>query len=160
MAIASITSNEGELPSASAVLLLRATNPQYNQLVLRIEQTSDKGGAPSIRIDDPNPDIGFVETGQGDPDDPGKRKYEIDVQEDKLRINGRAADNRSFEPIVVFQRLAAGGNIGVRTKDQFGRSEGVLTIKNAYVAPSVNPSDGGILYVEDGHSSIEAQVER
>jgi hypothetical protein len=87
MATASFTSNEGALDSASAVLLLRATNPEYNQPVLRIEQNSDKGGAASIRIDDPNPDIEFVEilkAGEQDPNDLGKGKYEIAVQSDKL----------------------------------------------------------------------------
>jgi hypothetical protein len=153
MATASFTSNEGALDSASAVLLLRATNSEYNQPVLRIEQNSDKGGAASIRIDDPNPDIEFVEildTDQIDPEDPGKGKYEIAVQSDKLQINGRKNDNSGFETIVVFQRRAVGGNIGFRTTSQFGGGQGVIAIANAPAAPSVNPAGGGILYVEDG----------
>jgi hypothetical protein len=153
MATASMTSNEGGLDSASAVLLLRATNPEYNQPVLRIEQHSDKGGAASIRIDDPNPDIEFVEilgTGEIDPEDPGKGKYEIAVQSDKLQINGRKKDNSGFETIVVFQRRAVGGNIGLWTTSQFGGGQGVIAIANASTAPSVNPAGGGILYVECG----------
>jgi hypothetical protein len=138
--------------TSSAVLLLRATNPEYNQPVLRIEQKSDKGGAASIRIDDPNPDIEFVETGPDGP--PGAGKYEIAVQPDKLQINGRKVasknDNSGFETIVVFQRRAAGGNIGFRTTSQFGGGQGVIAIANAPAAPSVNPTGGGILYVEDG----------
>lgn len=113
MATASFTSNEGALDSASAVLLLRATNSEYNQPVLRIEQNSDKGGAASIRIDDPNPDIEFVEIGVDGP--PGAGKYEIAVQSDKLQINGRKKDDSGFETMVVFQWEAAGGNIGLRT---------------------------------------------
>jgi hypothetical protein len=54
MTIASITSNEGALDSASAVLEV-TTNPAYNQPALRIKQASGHGGAASIRIDDPNP---------------------------------------------------------------------------------------------------------
>jgi hypothetical protein len=153
MATASFTSNEGALDSASAVLLLRATNPEYNQSVLRIEQNSDKGGAASIRIDDPNPDIEFVEilkAGELDPNDLGKGKYEIAVQSDKLQINGRKDDNSGFDTIVVFQRRAVGGNIGFRTTSQFGGGQGVIAIANASVPPSVNPAGGGILYVEDG----------
>jgi hypothetical protein len=57
MATISITSNEGALESASAVLQVAATNPEYNQPALRIKQASTRGGAASIRIDDPNPDI-------------------------------------------------------------------------------------------------------
>jgi hypothetical protein len=156
MATKSITSNEGELPSASAVLEISATNPEYNQPALHIKQVSEKGGAASIRIDDPNPDIEFVELGQNGTDPNGKPingpkgKYEIAVQSDKFQINGRKADNKCFETIAVIQRLAEGGNIGIRTSDQFGRGKGVIAIANATVAPSVSPAGGGILYVEDG----------
>jgi len=117
----SITSNEGALDSASAVLEVTATNPEYNQPALRIGQASKRGGAASIRIDDPNPDIEFVETDQAPP----AGKYEIAVQSDKLQINGRNADDIAFEPLVVFQRRAAGGNIGIRTASQF--EEGLKT---------------------------------
>lgn len=33
-----ITSNDGRLDSASAVLTIKATNPEYNQPALRIKQ--------------------------------------------------------------------------------------------------------------------------
>jgi hypothetical protein len=75
MATISITSNDGILNSASAVLEVSATNPEYNQPALRIKQTSKCGSAASIRIDDPNPDIEFVETDQVAP----AGKYEIAV---------------------------------------------------------------------------------
>jgi hypothetical protein len=155
MATQSITSNEGHLPSASSVLEISATNPEYNQPALHIKQASEKGGAASIRIDDPNPDIEFVELGQntdedGNPINGPKGKYEIAVQSDKFQINGRNACNDKFETIVVIQRLAEGGNIGIRTSDQFGRGKGVIAIANATVAPSVSPAGGGIMYVEDG----------
>jgi hypothetical protein len=146
MTAISITSNEGALEFASAVLEVAATNPEYNQPALRIRQTSKRGGAASIRIDDPNPDIEFVESDQVAP----AGKYEIAVQSDKLQINGRNAANTAFETLVVFQRLAAGGNIGIRTKSQFGGGQGVIAMANASVAPSANPAGGGILYVEDG----------
>jgi hypothetical protein len=51
MAAISITSNEGSLDSASAVLEVTATNPEYNQPALRVKQASTRGGAASIRID-------------------------------------------------------------------------------------------------------------
>ena len=142
----SITSNEGALASASAVLEVSATNPEYNQPALRIKQAGKRGGAASIRIDDPNPDIEFVESDQVAP----AGKYEIAVQSDKLQINGRNGDDTGLETLVVFQREAAGGNIGIRTKSQFGGGRGVIAIANVSVTPSVNPADGGVLYVEDG----------
>ena len=146
MATASIISNEGSLASASAVLEVTATNSEYNQPALRIRQAGKSGGAASIRIDDPNPDIELVETDQVAP----AGKYEIAVQSDKLQINGRNANDTGFETVVVFQRSAAGGNIGFRTTSQFGAGRGVVAIANAAAAPSVNPANGGILYVEDG----------
>jgi hypothetical protein len=82
---------------------------------LRIKQAGERGGAASIRIDDPNPDIEFVETGLPGTD-PNAGKFEIAVQADQLQINGRKTDvgpNKGFETIVVFTRPAAGGNIGI-----------------------------------------------
>src|SRR5262245_35381043 len=146
MTTVSITSNEGALDSASAGLEVTATNPEYNQPALRVKQASKRGGAASIRIDDPNPDIELVETDQAPP----AGKYEIAVQSDKLQINGRNATDTGFETIVVFQRLGSGGNIGIRTTSQFGEGRGVMAIANAGVAPSANPAGGGIVYVEDG----------
>jgi hypothetical protein len=105
MATTSISSNERSLAAASAVLEVTATNPEYNQPTLRIKQAGKRGGAASIRIDDPNPDIEFVEIDQIAP----AGKYEIAVQSDKLQINGRNASDSEFETVVVFQRLAAGG---------------------------------------------------
>jgi hypothetical protein len=146
MATASFTSNEGSLESASAVLEVTATNPEYNQPALRIKQASKRGGAASIRIDDPNPDIEFVEIDQVAP----AGKYEIAVQSDKLQINGRNANDDDFDTVVAIQRLAAGGNLGFRTTSQFGGGQGVIAIANAAAVPSVNPAGGGILYVQDG----------
>jgi hypothetical protein len=55
MATMSVTSNDGALGSASAVLEISATNSDFNQPALRIKQAGQRGGAASIRIDDPNP---------------------------------------------------------------------------------------------------------
>src|SRR4030095_9105763 len=122
---------------------LFSTNPEYNQPALRITQRSTEGGAASIRIDDPNPDIEFVETGLTGPD-PNAGKFEIAVQADRLHINGRRAvvspDEIGFDTIVVFQRPAAGGNIGFGFPEadykKFGGGKGVIVIANASVAPS------------------------
>jgi hypothetical protein len=59
--VRTITSNDGDPDFSSAVLTIEATNPDYNQPVLRIKQAGTCGGAVSIRIDDQNPDIEFVE---------------------------------------------------------------------------------------------------
>lgn len=159
MPTVSITSHDGKLDSASAVLEVSATNPDYNQPVLRIKQAGTSGGAASIRIDDPNPDIEFVETGLTGPD-PGAGKFEIAVQADQLQINGRNAEvgpNKGFDNVVVFTRPAAGGNIGIgfpEAKDykKFGGGKGVIVIANASVAPSPQKkiAGAGILYVQDG----------
>ena len=151
-----VTSNDGHLDSASAVLEVSATNPDYNQPALRIKQAGLRGGAASIRIDDPNPDIEFVETGLPGTD-PNAGKFEIAVQADQLQINGRKADvgpNKGFETIVAFTRPAAGGNIGFGFPEahyeKFGGGKGVIVIANASVAPTRNIAGAGILYVENG----------
>jgi hypothetical protein len=156
---ASIISNEGFLPSADAVLEVAATNPQYNQPALRIRQTSTLGAAVSIRIDDPNPDIEFVETDQVAP----AGRYELAVQADRFQINGRRFDNDGFDPIAVFQRIVVPAptpaeerltcNLAIGefpSTNQFGGGQGVIAIANAVVAPTVNRINAGILYVEDG----------
>lgn len=164
MATVSITSNDGKLNSASAVLEVSATNPKYNQPALHIKQASKpgikpSGGAASIRIDDPNPDIEFVETGLEDPIDPGAGKFEIAVQADQFQINGRKATTdpnlKGYDTIMVFQRPDAGGNIGfgfkkARDYKEFGGGKGVISIANASVAPTENIAGAGILYVQDG----------
>ena len=158
MATFLFTSDDGELGSASAVVEVSATNKKYNQPALHVKQAGERGGAASIRIDDPNPDIEFVET---DPPntDPGAGKFEIAVQADKLQINGRSSaesgPEKGFDTIVVFQRPAAGGNIGFGFKEakqfrKFGEGQGAIVIANASVAPTVNVAGAGILYVQDG----------
>jgi hypothetical protein len=158
MATISIPSNEGELPSASAVLEVSATNPEYNQPALRVRQSGTTGAAASIRIDDPNPDIEFVETGLTN-SDPGAGKFEIAVQADRLQINGRrtatSPEDKGFDSIIVFQRPAAGGNIGFGFRkasdfNGFGEGQGAIVIANAAVAPTANVKGAGILYVRDG----------
>jgi hypothetical protein len=86
---------------------------------LRIRQASNRGSAASIRIDDPNPDIEFVEIDQIAP----AGKYEIAVQSDKLQINGRNANDSGFETVVVVQRLAAGGNLGFGQRASLAEAE-------------------------------------
>jgi len=140
------TTGVSRFPGRFCITQVAVSRHRRSAPSLRIEQAGSAGGAASIRIDDPNPDIEFVETGQTAP----AGKYEIAVQSDKLQINGRDANNEAFETIAVFQRLAAGGNIGLRTRDQFGGGQGVIGIGNAEKAPSGNPAQGGVLYVEDG----------
>ena len=128
----SITSNEGQLDSASAVLELSATNPAYNQPVLRIKQAG--GQARLDQIDDPNPDIEFVETGLASTE-AGAGKLEIAVQhgpDQRPQKCGQPAE-RGFDSIVVsaagrgwqyrigsskpvcLERLATGGAIAIAT---------------------------------------------
>jgi hypothetical protein len=139
MATVSLTSNDGTQPSASAVLEVSATNPEYNRPALRVKQAGTRGRAASIRID-PNPDIEFVETGLTNPT-PGAGKFEIAVQADRLQINGRrdavSPADIGFDTIV--------GDFG-----GFGEGQGAIVIANASVAPTVNFAGAGILYVQDG----------
>jgi hypothetical protein len=124
---------------------------------LRIKQAGERGGAAD-QDRRPNPNIEFVETGLTGPD-PGAGKFEIAIQADRLQINGRRAavspDEKGFDTIVVFQRPAGGGNIGIGFNKasqfgKFGEGQGVISIANASVAPSESLAGARILYVEDG----------
>jgi hypothetical protein len=117
---------------------------------LRIDQSSKRGGAASIKIVDPNPDIELVESDVANAAHPARGKYEIAVQSDELQLNGRKEDDSGFENIMVFQRPGAGGNVGFRTGSQFGGGKGVIAIANALLVPAVDPNGGGVLYVENG----------
>src|SRR4051812_5734834 len=143
MATILIESDDGELPSASAVLLVRATNAQYNQPALRIDQTSARGGAASIKIVDPNPDIELVESDAADDGHPARGKYEIAVQSDELQINGRKEDDSGFETMVVFQRRGGGGDVGFPAGSPVGAGPGGLSIGKALRAPPGQPGGGG-----------------
>lgn len=43
-----------------------------------------------------------------------------------------------------------GGNVGINTTTQFGSGASVIGIANATTVPTVNPTGGGVLYVEAG----------
>ncbi|AGB24075.1 hypothetical protein Mycsm_03804 [Mycobacterium sp. JS623] len=158
MATVSITTNDGKLSHPSAALEVSATNPRYNQPALRVHQAGTRGGAASIRIDDPNPDIEFVETDTANPD-PSAGKFEIAVQDDLLQINGRRKtvdpNLKGFDTMLVFQRPAAGGNAGFGFREakqfkKFGEGHGAIVIANSSLAPTSNVPGAGILYVEAG----------
>jgi hypothetical protein len=74
---------------------------------LQIVVDATAGKVYSIRIDDPNPDIEFVETDQTPP----AGQFEIAVQADQFQINGRNAADTSFETILKFERVADGARI-------------------------------------------------
>ena len=106
----------------------------------------------------PDRDIELVEIGLSHPDSEAG-KFEIAVQDDRLQINGRRAAGdpagKGFDVIVLFQRPAAGGNIGFGFKknsqySHFGRGKGAIVIANASAAPTANVAGAGILYVEGG----------
>jgi hypothetical protein len=70
-----------------------------------------------------------------------------------------------FDTIVVFERPAAGGNIGIGFKkasqfEEFGGGQGLTAIANASVPPTVNLAGVGFCMSRMGRSSIEARMER
>ena len=88
--------------------------------------------------------------------------YEIAVQSDKLQINGRNADDNKFEPIVVFQRLAAGGNIeSIQYSQPVWRRKGRNSDCQCTNLPQRSiPLAAGFCMLRTGRSSIEARMER
>ena len=91
------------------LVMIETTNVLWDRPMLRINGVSSLGGAANIRIDDPNPDIEFIETGQVSP----AGKFEIAINEDIFQINGRNAADNSFEQILNVHRLEDGGMVGI-----------------------------------------------
>jgi hypothetical protein len=108
----SIFSNNGS-PSVGANLLLLATmNDSYDRPLLRIIDASESGGAASIRMDSPNPDIELVENDQTSP----QGKFELAVQSDRFQINSRNAADNSFENFISFiQKAYLTGGYAIET---------------------------------------------
>lgn len=64
---------------------------------------------------------------------------------DKFKISAGA--NLSSGNIIA---LETNGNMGLNTALQFGTGQGVIGLADASVAPTTNPSGGGVLYSEAG----------
>jgi len=61
---------------------------------------------------------------------------------ERFQIEADSADvNATFKNI---------NNLGINTSSQFGGGNGVIGIANSTTAPTLNPSGGGVLYVESG----------
>lgn len=96
-----IYTNAGYRQNGQALLRIICANPQYNDPLIWIKRTGTNSN-PEIRIDSGNPNIEMVETRADN--DKGGGKFEIAVKADQIQINGRAADNTTFETIVMFAR--------------------------------------------------------
>ena len=112
------------------------TSGDDEQPLLGLIQKGSTGKAASIRIDDPNPDIEFVETRPSRSPTPRPASSRSPSRLTDFQINGRRAAGspvKGFDVIVVFQRPAAGGNIGFgfrRNIDygDFGGGRGAIVI--------------------------------
>ena len=149
MATHLMESDDGALGSGSVVLQVRATNVAYNQPVLRIDQAGTSGGAASIKIFLPNPDIEFVES-DANTDSSTRGKYEIAVNSNEFQINGRHETEDRFRKHHGIPEGGSRREHWIPDGAQFDAGQGVIGIANALIAPPVDPSNGGVLYVENG----------
>lgn len=137
------------------LVLIETTNPLWDRPMLRINGVSDLGGAANIRIDDPNPDIEFIETGQVSP----AGKFEISVQEDRFQINGRNAADNSFEQILNIHRVADGGMVGIGAVSgdvPNAKLEVAAAGSNSYfmISPTIGAASGDVFDVDTNGNVI------
>lgn len=99
--------------STNALVYIEAANTGFDGPTLYIKNLGTSGGAASIRLDGPSPQIEFVETDQVSP----AGKYEIQVQGDIFYINGRNTADTSFLNHYIFTR-----NGGTVNQIQFSSS--------------------------------------
>lgn len=100
-----IYTNAGYRQNGQAMLRIICNNPAYNDPLIWIKRNSANSN-PEIRIDSLNPNIELVELRVDN--SIGAGKFEIAVKSDQIQINGRAADNTTFETIVMFDRNTHG----------------------------------------------------
>ena len=96
-----ISSDQAGVPS-NPLAILRSSSGSYNQgLLWLLESSSNTGGAAfGLKVTGGNPDIEFDESDQTSP----AGDYEIDGNNDLIRINGRNTANDSFDTIAWFAR--------------------------------------------------------
>ena len=101
-----VSSDQASVPS-NPLVLIRSTSASYNQGLLWLlgANTNTGGNAFGLRIQDGNPDIEFREADQTAP----AGMYELDINNDLFRINGRNSANNSYDTLAWFSRQDAGG---------------------------------------------------
>ena len=121
--------------SDSNLVRIESENASYDRPLLRIIDQSTAGGAASIRIDSPNPDIEFVESDQTAPNG----KFELAVQSDAFQFSGRNEADNSFRTVGLFSRP------GVVNHGRFGigfnnLTNPVVLSAHLHVINDINPS--------------------
>lgn len=96
-----VSSSQNGVPS-NPLSIFRSDQSGYNQgLIWALGASTNTGGAAyGLKITDGNPDIEFDESDQTSP----AGDYEIDVNNDLIRFNGRNTANTSFDTIAWFAR--------------------------------------------------------
>lgn len=97
-----VSSDQAGVPS-NPLAIIRSTSASYNQgLLWLLGSSANTGGAAyGLKIQDGNPDIEFNESDQTNP----AGEYEIDVNNDLLRFNGRNTADNSFDTMAWFSRM-------------------------------------------------------
>ena len=137
----SIFTNPAQPPGDNGALVIIKVGPgtgggagHWNRplLWIKLDRSHSSGAAASIRIDDPNPDIEFVDNDAVAP----AGKFEIAVQSDALQLNGRDAANAQFDVILLATRpgnpdLPGFVGIGFQNNNRPYRPAGHLHVSNA-----------------------------
>lgn len=138
-----LSSDQAGVPS-NPMGIIRSTSASYNQGLLWLlgASTNTGGAAYGLKVQDGNPDIEFVESDQTAP----AGKYEIDVNNDNIRINGRNTAENSFDSIALFARNDKGGT-GQGGRFCIGCGFSDSGLENSRVNIIRNPSNTSMSYL-------------
>lgn len=138
-----VSSGQAGVPS-NPLAIFRSENSAYNQgLLWLLGNSANTGGAAyNLKVQDGNPDIEFVESDQTAP----AGKYEIDVNNDNIRINGRNTAENSFDSIALFARNDKGGT-GQGGRFCIGCGFSDSGLENSRVNIIRNPSNTSMSYL-------------
>lgn len=138
-----VSSGQAGVPS-NPLAIFRSENSAYNQGLLWLlgASTNTGGAAYNLKVQDGNPDIEFVESDQTAP----AGKYEIDVNNDNIRINGRNTAENSFDSIALFARNDKGGT-GQGGRFCIGCGFSDSGLENSRVNIIRNPSNTSMSYL-------------
>ena len=131
--------------SANAALL-RLENESWGRTsgMLRINSRATGGADYDIRIDSPNPDIEFVDTSETAP----AGRFEFASNGDYFQFTGRNAADTAFESIMVLERIADGGRVGINDTSPDAMLDIVYTTGNDLLyLSSGSTGNGDILAV-------------
>lgn len=131
-----------------ALIRLTADNSEFDKPLIWLINKGTTGSSSGIRIDSPRPEIEFYETDEISP----RGVFELRVNDNKLEIGTRKADNSGFEYPYTFTRAVDGASLGIQIKKPKRNIHINDTMRlEPRSSPPSSPSLGDIYVNKDSH---------